>query len=72
MVAFIRSKGLYAGASLDGTVVRPASERNSAYYGREVTPVDILIRHTAASDESIGLREDLARAVAFDSSPSRP
>ena len=72
MIAFIRSKGLYAGASLDGTVVRPAGDRNSAYYGRDVTPVDILVRRTVSSDESIGLQEDLARAVAFDPSPSRP
>lgn len=63
IVAFVRSKGLYAGASLDGTIIQPAVDRNAAYYGADVTPVDILVRHSVANDASIGLREDLARAV---------
>ena len=63
VVAFVRSKGLYAGAALEGTIVRPATERNRAFYGRDVTPVDILVRQAVASEESLGLREDLARAA---------
>jgi lipid-binding SYLF domain-containing protein len=63
IVAFVRSKGLYAGAALEGTIIRPATERNRAFYGRDVTPVDILVRQAVASDEALGLREDLARAA---------
>ena len=33
ILTFVRSKGLYAGATLDGTVIQPATERNAAYYG---------------------------------------
>lgn len=72
IVAFIHSKGLYAGASLDGTVVRPAMERNAAFYGREVTPVDILVRRLVASEDAIGLREDLARASRKNAAISPP
>ena len=63
IVAFVRSKGLYAGAALEGTLIRPATDRNRAFYGRDVTPVDILVRQAVASDEALGLREDLARAA---------
>ena len=63
IVAFVRSKGLYAGAALEGTVIKPASDRNRDYYGVDVSPADILVRHSAVNDESLGLREDLARAA---------
>ena len=63
VVAFVRSKGLYAGAALEGTLIRPADERNRAFYGRDVTPVDILVRQSVASEGALGLREDLARAA---------
>jgi lipid-binding SYLF domain-containing protein len=62
IVAFVRSKGLYAGAAIEGTVIKPADERNAAYYGVEVTPVDILVRRTVTNDDALGLRSDLARA----------
>lgn len=63
IVAFVRSKGLYAGATVEGTVIRPARERNATFYGREVTPADILVRRSVSSDEALGLREDLTRAA---------
>lgn len=63
ILAFVRSKGLYAGAALEGTVIRPATERNAAFYGSAVSPADILVRRTVASEEAAGLREDLARAI---------
>lgn len=66
IVAFVRSKGLYAGAALEGISIRPAEDRNRAFYGSEVTPVDVLVRRTVSSDDSLGLREDLARAAATD------
>ena len=64
ILAFVRSKGLYAGATIEGTVIKPARERNSAFYGEEVTAVDILVRRTVSSDDALGLRGDLARATA--------
>lgn len=61
ILTFVRSKGLYAGATLDGTVIKPASERNEAYYGSAVTAADILVRRAVQNAHADGLRDDLAR-----------
>ncbi len=37
-----RAKGLYAGMSLDGSVVAVRDDLNGAYYGRPVSPAEIL------------------------------
>ncbi|MEO8277887.1 MAG: lipid-binding SYLF domain-containing protein, partial [Thermoanaerobaculia bacterium] len=63
ILTFVRSKGLYAGAALDGTMVKPAVERNAAYYGAEVSAADILVRKSVHNEHADGLREDLARAA---------
>ena len=44
LIAFSRSKGVYGGVNLDGTVVSSNSEWDSAYYGKKVLPPDILVR----------------------------
>ena len=62
ILTFVRSKGLYAGATLDGTVIRPATERNAAYYGVEVSPTDVLVRRSVQNPHADGLRNDLAQA----------
>ena len=42
-VTFSRAKGLFAGVSFDGASVRTKDEYNSAYYGGDVRPSDIII-----------------------------
>ncbi|MGD9765752.1 MAG: YSC84-related protein [Candidatus Binatia bacterium] len=39
---YSRSQGLFAGASLEGTVIAARDSQNREYYGREVTPREIL------------------------------
>lgn len=63
ILTFVRSKGLYAGATLDGTLIRPAAERNASYYGTAVTAADILVRKIARNEHADGLRADLARTA---------
>ena len=63
ILTFVRSKGLYAGATLEGTAIQPATERNAAYYGSEASAVDILVRKAVHNDHADGLRVDLARAA---------
>ena len=46
-VTFTRAKGLFAGASFDGASVRTKDEYNSAYYGEDVRPSDIIVAHKA-------------------------
>ena len=43
IVQFARSKGLFGGLSLEGSVISVRDSLNQAYYGKPVTPVDILI-----------------------------
>ncbi|MGH2394505.1 MAG: lipid-binding SYLF domain-containing protein [Candidatus Limnocylindria bacterium] len=44
ILSYSRAKGLYAGISLDGAVVATRDAWNRAYYGKEVTPPEILIK----------------------------
>jgi SH3 domain-containing YSC84-like protein 1 len=39
---YSRSQGLFAGISLEGTVIGTRNDANAAYYGRAVSPEDIL------------------------------
>jgi len=42
-ITFTRAKGLYAGVSFDGALIRARDELNAAYYGKDVRPSDIII-----------------------------
>jgi len=44
LITFSRSKGVYGGLNLDGTVVKTSDDWNSSYYGKKVLPPDILVR----------------------------
>ena len=52
VVVFTRSKGVYGGANLDGTVITIDEKGNSAFYGRSVSPVDILVKGIMPSARS--------------------
>ena len=64
LVAFTRSKGVYGGVNLDGTVVHANGRWNDAYYGAtNVLPPDILIRKTVRSPKSARLLAEMASAA---------
>src|SRR5262245_20284799 len=63
VVAFSRSRGIYGGINLDGTLVSVNDEWNDRYYGRTVTATDILVRRTVASPKSEKLLEQVAQAA---------
>jgi len=44
---YSRSQGLFGGISLEGTVVATRDDANTAYYGHQVSPKDILAGRTA-------------------------
>lgn len=57
-VAFSRSKGVYGGLNLDGTVIAVANDVNRDYYGASVLPPDILVTgraHNAQADRMLSL-----------------
>ena len=56
LVSFTRSKGIYGGLNLDGTVVHANTDMNSQFYGaKNVLPPDILIRKTYKSAKATPL-----------------
>lgn len=63
LISFSRSKGLYGGVSLDGSVVAVRDGLNAAFYGRKVTPTDILVHHEVKSEAASALIEEVAKAA---------
>ncbi|MBS7809343.1 lipid-binding SYLF domain-containing protein [Roseococcus pinisoli] len=61
ILAFSRSRGLFAGLSLEGTVMDPRPDWNAAYYGRPVEPQDIVINMTVHNPGADPLRAALMR-----------
>lgn len=62
-ISFAKSKGLYAGLNLDGSYLSVREGLNKAYYGKEATPADIIVRRTAGNKEADRLREELRKAA---------
>lgn len=59
ILAFSRSEGLFGGISVEGTVIMPRDDWNRAFYGRDVRPVDIIIRKAVSNPKA----EPLIRTV---------
>ena len=59
-VSFAKSKGLYAGMNLEGSVLDVREGYNKAYYGKEVTPIQIIVEKKAANKQSEELRKALS------------
>jgi len=64
ILSFARSKGAYAGISVEGAVVATRDGWNSAYYGKEVSPKDILVTRDAHNPQADSLIKSLAEAAA--------
>jgi lipid-binding SYLF domain-containing protein len=67
-VAFSRSKGLYGGLNLDGTVITTADNWNKAYYDRDIQPPDILLRASVHNPQADRLAAALNRASSVKTS----
>lgn len=63
IISYARAKGLYAGVSVEGAVVATRGTLNTAYYGKEVTPTDILLRRTVTNEHAAGLIQAVDKAV---------
>jgi lipid-binding SYLF domain-containing protein len=62
-ISFAKSKGLYAGLNLEGSAVDVRDSLNKAYYGKAVTPVQIIVEKKVSNKGSAGLREALKKAT---------
>ncbi|MFO1414280.1 MAG: lipid-binding SYLF domain-containing protein [Burkholderiales bacterium] len=63
LIAFSRSKGVYGGLNLDGTVVSTDDSGNDAYYGKKVLPPDILVRANVHEKGADKLIAEIAKAA---------
>lgn len=52
ILSYSRTRGLFAGASLDGAVVKQDKDDNKALYGRKISASDILIRGEVEAPQS--------------------
>jgi SH3 domain-containing YSC84-like protein 1 len=59
--AFSKSKGLFGGMSLEGTVVAPKHDWNEAYYGRPVDPMEIVRTPAGSRTDIAALHQSLTR-----------
>ena len=60
ILSYSRSKGIFAGVSLDGTVVHADKDANEAMYGPEVNRHAILSGNLPAPESAAPLRRELA------------
>ena len=54
-VSFVRSKGAYAGISMEGAIVKVNDDWNQAYYGKKVSPVGIVEKKLVSNPGSAEL-----------------
>jgi len=66
--AYSRSKGLFAGVSLDGSVVTTDDDANKDVYGKAVTGEDVLLNGAVATNDVVRPFVDALGRY----SPSRP
>ena len=62
-ISFAKSKGIYAGLNLEGSVVAVRDSLNEAYYGAKITPIQIIVEKKGANAGSSGLRGSLKKAA---------
>lgn len=62
--SFTRTKGAFAGLSLEGAVLSTRDKWNKAYYGKAVSPVDIIVKRSVSNPGSKGLLTSVAQAAA--------
>ena len=62
-ISFSMSKGAYLGLNLEGSVVGVRESLNAAYYGREVSPVQIIVQKEVNNKGSSELRNALDKAA---------
>jgi lipid-binding SYLF domain-containing protein len=63
LVSFSRSKGVYGGVNLDGTLITANDDWNTAYYNKRVLPPDVLVRGEASNPQAAPLINLVAKAT---------
>jgi lipid-binding SYLF domain-containing protein len=58
-VSFVRSKGAFAGVSMEGAIVKANYDWNQAYYGEKVSPVGIIEQKLVSNPGTAELRNTI-------------
>ncbi len=70
ILAYTKSQGLYGSVSVEGVVVKVNNKWNRAYYGRDISPLDIVYKGAASNPQSTALRQAAValatRRIAYD------
>ena len=62
-ISFAKSKGIYAGLNLEGSVIAVRDKLNEAYYGKTVRPVEIIVQQKVANKGSAALRASVRKTA---------
>jgi len=62
-VSFVRSRGAYAGISMEGAIVKVNDDWNEAYYGKKVSPVGIVEKKLVRNPGSAELLNTVKNAL---------
>ncbi len=62
-IVYSKAKGAFAGIAVDGSVLDVRQGLNAGYYGKPVTPVDILVKHDVSNPASVPLLEAVKKAT---------
>jgi len=63
VLAFSRTKGIFAGVSVEGSVIKTRDGWNETYYGKPVRSVDIVIRRNVKNPHADKLIEAVTKAT---------
>ena len=63
VLAFARSKGAFAGLTVEGAVIKIRNKWNDAYYGESVRPSDILISRKVSNSQADTLRRSVRKTA---------
>jgi lipid-binding SYLF domain-containing protein len=63
IISYAKAKGAYASVALDGQVIDARDGLNAAYYGKKVSPADILVRQSVSNPGAAPLQAAL-KAIA--------
>ncbi len=57
VLAFAKSKGAFGGLTIEGAVIKTRDNLNAAYYGKKVSPTDILVQRSVNNPHADSLKK---------------
>jgi lipid-binding SYLF domain-containing protein len=63
LVAYAKKKGVFAGISVDGSMIAVSDDSNHVYYGKALRPTDIIVKQGGSNPKSADLRNAAAKLM---------